>query len=110
MSLFTETIIIEHPARETGDYDELGLPITIPAEEEAVRGWYEPRSSSEDVAAKDQQIDGYWVYMPRGVELEPQARISIEGNWYEVDGEPGLMPGGFTLGGYVAAAVRRIQG
>ena len=109
-SLFTETITIEHPPVETGEYDDWGDPITTPAHQETVKGWYEPRSSSEDVAAKDQQVDGYWVYLPRGVPLEPQARVLVEGDWYEVDGEPGRMPDAFLLGGYLTVAVRRVRG
>lgn len=110
MSLFTETVTIEHPGGETGEYDDLGLPETTPSYEEVVSAWYEPRSSSEDVAAKDQQVDGYWIYLPLSVTVEPQAKIQVEGDWYEVDGEPGRQPGGFIVEGYVRAALRRIRG
>lgn len=110
MSLFTETVTIEHPGGENGEFDDLGRPVVEPPREETVSAWYEPRSSSEDVAARDQQNYGYWVYMPRVTVVEPQARIRLEGEWFEVDGEPGRSPGGFELGGYLSVAVRRVTG
>lgn len=110
MSLFTEQILIEHPGEDTGEADAAGRPIVGDPVQITVEGWYEPRSSSEDVVAKEQQTDGYWVYVLRGTDMTAQSRVFIEGDWYEVDGEPGRTPDGFLLGGYLSVAVRRVQG
>lgn len=109
-SLFTEMVTVRHPGGLTGEYDKYGQPIESPPFTETVSAWYEPRGSSEDVAAKDQQINGYWLYMNRAYDLSSEDQVMIEGNWYEVDGEPGRMPNGFLLGGYSSVALRRVTG
>lgn len=109
-SLFTETVTVRHPGGPTGERDQYNRPILAPPFTETVSAWYEPRGSSEDVAAKDQQNDGYWLYMNRSYDLSAEDQVLIEGGWYEVDGEPGRMPNAFLLGGYSSVALKRVRG
>lgn len=111
MSLFTERVDIEYAPELTDDFDKYGQPITLPARTKPdVPAWFEPRSSSEDVAAKDQQVDGYWLYLPLSEDLTTAERVRVYGGWYEVEGEPGVQPGGFIVEGFVKAALTRWRG
>lgn len=109
-SLFTETVTVRRAGGETGEYDEYGLPITSPPTDVVLPAWYEPRGSSEDVTAKEQQNNGYWLYMQRGHDVDAQDQVLIEGDWYEVDGEPGRVPNAFILSGYMSVALKRVTG
>lgn len=103
-----------------GEYDDYGNPIYGPGATELVYGWYEPRSSGEDVAAKDQQIYGYWVSLPLDAPLTGADAVIlfgsvvdgalVGGEEYQVVGEPGRQPGGFIVPGFIKAAVERVTG
>ena len=110
MNLMTETILLRTKGAPTGEYDDYGNPVTGAPVDVASACWYEPRGSSEDTVAKDQQIDGYWVYLPLGAPLNASGLVVIEGAEYQVVGEPGRQPGGFIVPGYVKAAVERVRG
>lgn len=112
MNLFTETCTIRNPGEELPDqFDDYGNPKTGPATvHENERCWYEPRGSSEDTAAKDQQIDGYWVGFPIDTPITAASIVVLDGEDYQVVGEPGKQPGGFIVRGFIKAAVERVRG
>lgn len=110
MSLFTATVLLRFKGEPTGGFDDYGNPIPGPARDELWPAWYEPRSSGEDVSARDQQVYGYWVYLPLAAPLSGADAVSIEGVEYQVVGEPGRQPGGFIVDGFQKAAVERVTG
>lgn len=110
MNLMTETVVLRFAGEPTGEYDDYGAPITGEPTDAPWPAWYEPRGSSEDTAAKDQQIDGYWVELPLDAPLEGADSVLIEGKVYQVVGEPGRQPGGFIVPGFIKAAVERVRG
>lgn len=110
MNLMTETLTIRTKGAPTGGYDDYGNPVYGAPVDVASACWYEPRGSSEDTAAKDQQIDGYWVYLPLTAPLTASDTVVLDGNEYQVVGEPGRQPGGFIVPGFLKAAVERVRG
>ena len=110
MNLMTETVTLRTRGAETGAYDDYGNPLTGPPTDATYPCWYEPRGSSEDTAAKDQQIDGYWIYLPLSAPLAGADSVLLEGVEYQVVGEPGRQPGGFITPGFIKAAVERVTG
>lgn len=106
----TETVTLRFKGAPTGDYDDFGNPVPGPSTEQAWRAWYEPRSSGEDTNAKDQQVYGYWVYLPLDAPLSGADWVVIGGVEYHVVGEPGIQPGGFIVEGFIKAAVERVTG
>jgi hypothetical protein len=110
MDLMTETVVLRIKGGPTGEYDDYGNEVTGPPVIETWSAWYEPRSSGEDTVAKDQQVFGYWVYLPLDAPLSGADAVLIEGVPYEVDGEPGRQPGGSLVPGFIKAAVKRVTG
>lgn len=110
MDLMTEPCRIRNPGAPTGEYDDYGAPITGPGAEVPEKCWYEPRGSSEDTAAKDQQIDGYWIYLRLAAPLTAASIWILDGVEYQVVGEPGRQPGGLLVPGFLKAAVERVRG
>ncbi|UVF61134.1 head-to-tail stopper [Arthrobacter phage Aoka] len=110
MDLMTEPSTIRNPGPPTGGYDDYGAPITGPGAETPAPCWYEPRGSSEDTAAKDQQVDGYWYYVALGTPLTAASVVVLNGAEYQVVGEPGRQPGGFLVPGFLKAALERVRG
>lgn len=106
----TETVILRFAGSPTGEYDDYGNETTGPPRDESWPAWYEPRSSGEDTAARDQQIYGYWVNLPLNAPLSSADAVVIEGVEYQVVGEPGRQPGGFIVPGFIKAAVERVTG
>jgi hypothetical protein len=49
-----------------------------------------PRTSSEDVQARDQVIEGLYVLFPPGADVQATDLVRARGATYLVDGEPGL--------------------
>ncbi|MGP5219427.1 hypothetical protein [Arthrobacter rhombi] len=111
MNLMTETCILRYRGKPIPDeYDDYGNPVIGPSRDETWPCWYEPRGSTEDTAAKDQQIHGYWVYLPLSIPLAGVDVVILEGDAYQVIGEPGRQPGGFIVSGFVKAAIERVTG
>jgi hypothetical protein len=106
----TETVTIRTPGPPTGEYDDYGNPKAGQPAEAVWPCWYEPRGSSEDTSAKDQQIDGYWLYLPLSAPLTAAGTVILAGAEYQVVGEPGRQPGGFLVPGFLKAAVERTRG
>lgn len=110
MDLMTETVTLRFAGAPTGAYDDYGNPVKGLPTNEVWRAWYEPRGSSEDTAAREQQVYGYWVYLPLTAPLDAADAVLIEGVAYQVVGEPGRQPGGFIVPGFIKAAVERVTG
>lgn len=122
MSLMTEPVGLRLRGAELPDeYDDYGNAKYGPGRTVVVKGWYEPRGSGEDTAAKDQQIDGYWVSLPLDAPLTSADAVVLfgtvqedgtllGGDEYQVVGEPGRQPGGFIVPGFIKAALERIRG
>lgn len=121
MNLMTEPVGLKLKGGPIpGEYDDYGNPIYGPGATEVVYGWYEPRSSGEDTAAKDQQVYGYWVNLPLNAPLSGADAVIlfgavkdgelVGGEEYQVVGEPGRQPGGFIVPGFIKAAVERVTG
>lgn len=108
--LMTERLQLRFAGEETGDYDDLGRPIMSPPRDEEWNAWWEPRASTENAQAADQQIWGFWVYLPLEAPLGSADAVVIDGTEYEVVGEPGRQPGGFIVDGYISAAVEKVTG
>src|SRR5690625_6796562 len=107
MSLLTEIVVLRFRGEPTGEFDSRGRPILGPDRDEEWPAWYEPRGSTENVDAREQQIWGYWVYLPGDAPLSAADAVVIDGVEYQVVGEPGRQPGGFLVDGYIQAAVQR---
>ena len=110
MSLFTETVDLKIRGGKTGDYDARGNPIYKPDRTETVPAWYEPRDSTEAVVAQDQQVWGFWLYLPGDTEMDDVYAVMIRGAEYHIVGEPGFQPGGFIVDSYFRLAVERTTG
>lgn len=106
----TETVTLRFKGEPTGDYDDFGNPVPGPSTEQEWRAWYEPRSSGEDTSAKDQQVYGYWVYLPLDAPLSGADSVVIGPHEYQVVGEPGIQPAGFIAPAFIKAAVERVTG
>lgn len=122
MTLMTEPVGLKvKGAAIPGEYNDYGNPVYGPGSTEVVYGWYEPRTSGEDVSAKDQQVDGYWVNLPLDAPLTGADAVVlfgtvdgegqlVGGEDYQVVGEPGRQPGGFIVPGFIKAAVEKVTG
>lgn len=110
LRMFTEEITLVTRGTPTGDYDLDGKPIYGPDRRDRVPAWYEPRTGSENVDAKDQNVWGYWVYVPLNTDMSAFDHIEIDGLAYDVDGEPGRQPGGVLVEGYILFAAMRTTG
>lgn len=110
MSLMTETVTLRLRGAETGNYDDHGNPIYESPKDEDWAAWYEVRASTEHEDAREQQVWGFWLYMPLGAPLAGADSVLIEGVRYRVVGEPGRQPGGFIVEGYIRAAIEKITG
>lgn len=110
MSLFTEHVTIRD--RTVTGQDDYGNDVYHSVDRAGVAAWWEPRTSGEDTHARQQVVDGYWLYLRPGdpIAATSQVRLAGVGDWYDVDGEPGRQPGGFTLDGYVRVALTRVTG
>jgi hypothetical protein len=107
MSLFTHQVTIRD--RVLDGEDEYGNDVYTTVERTSP-AWWEPRTSGEQTDARVQVTSGYWVYLPDGEPLTASSQVELYGAWYEVEGEPGWQPGGFTVDGFVKAAVTLVTG
>lgn len=112
MNLMTETCTLVLRGEPTGDFDAYGNPTYGPGVEQESPCWYEPRGSSEDTNAKDQQIYGYWVYLPLDAPLGSADAVKLSGlpDTFQVIGETAKQPGGFIVPGFQKAAVEKVSG
>lgn len=112
MNLMTESCKLVMRGAATGTFDDYGNAVYGPDSEASWPCWYEPRGSSEDTNAKDQQIHGYWVYLPLGAPLGAADKVRLVGlpDVFEVIGETAKQPGGFIVQGFQKAAIEKVAG
>lgn len=105
-----ETVTIIRPGPPTEDEYGNSVPGT-PVETSVPGCAVAPRSSSEDLQARDQVIIGLTVWMPSGTDVRATDKMRVRSVLYEVDGEPGSYASPFTgTGGPVQVALTRIEG
>ena len=109
MNLFTGTAVLRSRGVVTG-VDGYGNDLYGPGSDEPWPAWWEPRTSGEDTAAREQYVSGYWLYLPLGAPLTAADVVVLAGVEYEVVGDPGAQPGGFVVEGYQLAALERVTG
>ena len=110
MSLFTHRATLRYRGEPAG-VDRDGNPIVGPPREVVSPAWWEVRSTTEDGDGKTLVIDGYWLYLPESTRLTALDSVDLPGlGVFEVDGEPGIQPGGFVVPGCVMAPLRRARG
>lgn len=105
-----ETVTIVRPGPPTED--EYGNEAPGAPTESTISGCaVAPRSSSEDLQARDQVIVGLTVWMPSGSVVYPTDQMRVRGVLYDVDGEPGGFLNPFTgSAGPVQVALTRVSG
>jgi len=105
-----ETVTIIRPGPTTED--PYGNDVPGPPVETDIAGCaIAPRSSSEDLQARDQVIVGLNVWMPSGSVVYATDQMRVRGVLYEIDGEPGAFSTPFTgTGGPVQVALTRVSG
>jgi len=109
MSLFTETAFLRRRGEVIGQ-DGRGNDVRGPDVDEASPAWWEPREGTEATSAEEQYVSGYWLYLPLEAPLTGADAVVLHGLEYEVVGEPGRQPGGFTVEGFQKVAVKRVTG
>ncbi|NNG20500.1 hypothetical protein HJ590_13175 [Naumannella sp. ID2617S] len=109
LRLFTETVKLRTLGKAIGE-DRYGKVQREPDTDVSCPAWWEPRSSTENVAAKDQIVSGYWLYLPPTAQAHFDQVILPDGKTYEVVGEAGFQPGGFVVEGYYTMAIERVTG
>lgn len=108
MSLFTEQVVLRWPGEVTST-DRYGRTVRAPAREVTSPAWYEPRQSSEDLAAKEQYVEGYWLYLPLTAPVDFET-VLLGADEYQLVGKPGRQPGGFVVEGYYTMALEKVTG
>ena len=108
-ALFSEVVTLM--SRQVVGRDDLGNDTHewVQADSPA---WVEARQSTENTDAREQSTANSWVYLPLET-LLPVAAVGLvvwRGLEWEVDGEPGLQPGGFVVDGYQQVAIKRVNG
>lgn len=109
MSLFTLTAVLRVRGEKI-DETRYGEPVFGPSTDTPSPAWWEPRTSSENVSAREQYVSGYWVYLPLGADVGGADVIVLDDVEYDVVGEPGRQPGGFIVEGHLKFAVERTTG
>lgn len=105
-----ETITVIRPGTPTQDPYGNDVPGT-PTETDVPGCAVAPRSSSEDLQARDQVIIGLSVWLPTGTDVQATDQMRVRGVLYDIDGEPGSYSSPFTgSGGPVQVALTRIEG
>ena len=108
-SLMTGTVTLRTRGGVSGE-DRYGEPIYDPPQDVECPAWIEPRSSGENVAAREQYVFGYTLYLPLDADLDGADVVVVYGEEHNVIGQPGKQMGGFIVEGYQVAAVERVTG
>lgn len=106
-----ETVTVIWPGTST--VDDYGNDVPGEPTEQDVDGVaVAPRTSSEDLQARDQVIVGLNVWMPPGAPvLSTVCQMRVRGVLYEIDGEPGSFKNPFTgTTGPAQVALTRVSG
>lgn len=106
-----ETVVIVRPSPPSRD--DYGNEVPGPPVETTVEGAVVvPRTSGEDVNARDQVVVGLTVYLPSATVVKPTDQMRVRGVLYDVEGEPGdYVRSPFTgTTGPVQVALTRVTG
>lgn len=111
MSLFSETVVLVKRGEKIGT-DRYGRPEYGPSTRTTSPAWFEPGTATEDIAAREQYVSGYKLYLPVDADLTGSDAVELPGvhGEFQVDGEVGYQPGGFVVEGYQVAALQRVEG
>lgn len=106
-AFFARTAVRER--REKVGEDDYGNDLFETTQTTIERCEWQPRSSSENVSARDQLVSGLMFYAPEGTDLRHTDALLLDGERYEVDGDVGRWSG-VAIPGYVETALRRVTG
>lgn len=106
-ALFTEVVYLR--SRRKIGVDDTNNDIFDWVEKEAP-AWVETRQGNESTDAKEQSTSNSWVYLPLDVKVEAVSEVRWGGHVWDVDGDPGVQPGGFVVEGYQQIAIKRVAG
>lgn len=113
MTLFSETVLLRTKGAVV-ERDRYGREKTAGVDVDVTHpAWFEPRGSSENVAAKEQYIEGYWLYLPVDAPMGWDEVIlgpDPGGEPYQMVGKPGYQPAGFVVEGFYRIALERVTG
>ena len=90
--------------------DGYGNPVPGEPRRREHAAYWEPRESGESTDARNQITSGLWLALEGYPDLDALDAVEIDGKRYQVEGEPGRVPGGFTFAGYTKVAVKRVTG
>lgn len=107
--LFSLTAVLIRRGESPGD-DGYGNALPGVPDREPWAAFWEPRESGEATTAQNQVTSGYWVALEGQPDLSAVDAIELDGLEYEIDGEPGRVPGGFTLPSFTKLAAKRVTG
>lgn len=108
-ALFTETVTLM--SRQKVGTDDLNNDLFEWVQEDSP-AWVELRQGTENTDARESSTANSWVYLPLEVVLPLRAvsKVVWDGREWDVDGEPGLQPGGFVVEGYQQLSIKRVTG
>lgn len=110
MSLFTEQVILRTHGKVVGE-SRYGVPEQAPDEDVVWRAWYEPQASSEMLAAAEQYISTYRLFLPLDAPAEWDVVVlPHDGEEYQVIGRAGHQPSGFVMEGCLDMMIERVTG
>jgi hypothetical protein len=107
MNLYTETVILmdrEVVGTDTYGNDEYDW-VQAPSE-----AWLDQRNGQETIGAGEQSVANMWLYLPTTTLVQAVDKVIWRGAEWEVDGEPGVEPDGYTVEGFQMMALRRVTG
>lgn len=109
MSLFTEVVVLR--SRQVVGRDDLNNDTYAWVEEECP-AWVEIGQGTEDTNSRETSTATSTAYLPLDTPLPVEAVSEVRwaGELWEVAGEPGLQPGGFTVEGYRRIGIKRVTG
>ena len=110
-NLYRLKVVLRTVGESTAE-DRYGNPVPGPNKDAEAPAWYEPVQSGENVSAAEQQIHGYWVFMPtpwKG-QLKASDFVVIDGVEHHVIGEVGHQPPGLVIDGYLKFKAEVVDG
>ena len=115
--LFDQPVVLHPPPAPVLDatgqpvHDRYGNPVTEPSPDVDALGWWELAETAENTDHAATVTDDVWLYLPEDQRITAHHEVTLPGEGrYRVDGHPGRQPGGFVLGGYVRARLKRARG
>lgn len=109
MNLFTETAILRVRGQVTST-DRYGREVREPDVDTPWPAWWEPRGHAENVAAAEQYVSGYWLYLPLDAPAFDVIVGPDGGHEFQAVGKPGRQPAGFIVEGFQTMAIEDVEG